>query len=97
MLKSELFPSEKREKQSAFRQIKTYSSQSTATIRVTSLAGNPTAVKTITMVTSPALGTPAAPILATVAVILKTKTNKHAERKCYAYTKEFCKLIQRAN
>lgn len=49
----------------------TYSSQSTATIRVTSLAGNPTAVKTITMVTSPAFGTPAAPILATVAVILK--------------------------
>lgn len=48
----------------------TYSSQSTAIIRVTSLAGSPTAVKTITMVTSPALGTPAAPILATVAVML---------------------------
>ncbi len=53
----------------------TYRSQSTATIRVTSLAGNPTAVKTITMVTSPALGTPAAPILATVAVTLKERNN----------------------
>lgn len=55
---------------------KTYSSQSTATIRVTSLAGNPTAVRTITMVTRPALGTPAAPILATVAVILKKGKQK---------------------
>lgn len=49
----------------------THISQSTATIRVTSLAGRPTAVSTITMVTSPALGTPAAPMLATVAVILQ--------------------------
>lgn len=40
---------------------------------MTSPAGNPTAVKTITMVISPALGTPAAPILATVAVILKQR------------------------
>lgn len=39
-------------------------------MRVTSVAGRPTAVRTITMVTSPAFGTPAAPMLATVAVIL---------------------------
>ena len=49
----------------------TYRSQSTATISVTSLAGSPTAVKTITMVTRPALGIPAAPMLASVAVMLK--------------------------
>lgn len=50
----------------------TYSSQSTATMRVTSLAGRPTAVSTITMVTSPAFGTPAAPMLATVDMMLRT-------------------------
>ncbi|KAL4675372.1 hypothetical protein H8958_007584, partial [Nasalis larvatus] len=45
-------------------------SQSTAMIRVTSSAGRPTALSTITMVTRPAWGTPAAPMLAAVAVIL---------------------------
>uniref|UniRef100_A0A8C9QHZ8 Uncharacterized protein n=3 Tax=Marmotini TaxID=337730 RepID=A0A8C9QHZ8_SPEDA len=45
-------------------------SQSTATIRVTSSAGRPTALSTITMVTRPAWGTPAAPMLAAVAVML---------------------------
>uniref|UniRef100_A0A287CZB2 Uncharacterized protein n=1 Tax=Ictidomys tridecemlineatus TaxID=43179 RepID=A0A287CZB2_ICTTR len=44
-------------------------SQSTATIRVTSSAGRPTALSTITMVTRPAWGTPAAPMLAAVAVM----------------------------
>ncbi|KAL2294427.1 hypothetical protein Nmel_008158 [Mimus melanotis] len=42
-------------------------------IRVTSSAGRPTALSTITMVTSPAWGTPAAPMLAAVAVTLNSK------------------------
>uniref|UniRef100_A0A8C2QNV2 Uncharacterized protein n=1 Tax=Cricetulus griseus TaxID=10029 RepID=A0A8C2QNV2_CRIGR len=41
-------------------------SQSTAMMRVTSSAGRPTALSTITMVTRPACGTPAAPMLAAV-------------------------------
>lgn len=44
-------------------------------IRVTSSAGRPMAVRTITMVTSPAWGTPAAPMLAAVAVTLNPKQN----------------------
>ena len=48
-----------------------YSSQSTAMIRLISLVGNPTAVNTRSMVTNPALGTLAAPILARVAVKLQ--------------------------
>ena len=43
--------------------------QSTAKMIVTSSAGKPTVSKTITIVTSPACGIPAAPILAAVAVI----------------------------
>lgn len=39
-------------------------------INAPSAAGNPTASNTITMVTRPACGMPAAPILANVAVIL---------------------------
>jgi hypothetical protein len=46
-------------------------SQSTARIFVTSSAGSPMALRTITMVTSPACGTLAAPIEARVAVILQ--------------------------
>lgn len=42
-------------------------------IKVTSSAGSPTALSTITMVTSPAWGTPAAPMLAAVAVTLNPK------------------------
>lgn len=49
----------------------TYSSQSTAMISVTSSAGRPTVSNTITMVTSPAWGIPAAPMLAAVAVTLE--------------------------
>lgn len=48
----------------------TYNAQSTAMMRVMSSVGNPTDVSTITMVTSPACGIPAAPILAAVAVML---------------------------
>lgn len=55
---------------------KTYRSQSTAMMRVTSSAGNPTALSTITMVTSPACGTPAAPMLAAVAVTLHEEPTK---------------------
>ena len=55
----------------AFTQRNTHRSQSTAIMSVTSSAGRPTAVRTITMVTKPALGTPAAPILASVAVTLE--------------------------
>lgn len=51
--------------------LKTNSNQSTAMINVTSSAGNPTVSKTITIVTRPACGIPAAPILAAVAVTLK--------------------------
>lgn len=40
-------------------------------ISVMSSVGNPTEVSTITMVTSPACGIPAAPMLAAVAVMLK--------------------------
>lgn len=48
----------------------TYRAQSTAMMRVMSSVGRPTEVSTITMVTSPACGMPAAPILAAVAVML---------------------------
>jgi hypothetical protein len=44
-------------------------------IRVTSSAGSPTALSTITMVTRPAWGTPAAPMLAAVAVMLEPRHN----------------------
>ena len=43
--------------------------QSTAKIMVTSSAGSPTVSNTITIVTNPACGIPAAPILAAVAVM----------------------------
>lgn len=51
----------------------TYSNQSTAIIKVTSSAGRPTVSNTMTIVTSPACGIPAAPILAAVAVTLKNR------------------------
>lgn len=53
-------------------------------ISVTSLAGKPTAVRTITMVTRPALGTPAAPILATVAVMLRDRGSVEGQRDATA-------------
>lgn len=49
---------------------KIYNNQSTAKIKGTYLAGSPTASNTIIIVTRPALGIPAAPIAAAVAVIL---------------------------
>jgi hypothetical protein len=59
--------------------VKTYSNQSTAIIMVTSSAGRPTVSSTMTMVTRPACGIPAAPIEAAVAVTLfsnNIKVNK---------------------
>ena len=49
----------------------THRSQSMGMSSATSSGGKPTATSTITIVTSPALGTLAAPILAAVAVILR--------------------------
>ena len=49
----------------------TYRSQSTVTIMAASSGGSPTAIKTMTSVKSPAWGTPAAPMLAAVAVMLR--------------------------
>lgn len=43
-----------------------------------SSVGRPTEVSTITMVTSPACGIPAAPILAAVAVMLREHTEKQS-------------------
>jgi len=54
----------------------TYSNQSTAMINETSSAGSPNVSKTITIVTNPACGIPAAPIDAIVAVTLITILNK---------------------
>lgn len=53
----------------------TYKNQSMDRISVISLIGRPTAVSTIVMVTSPACGTPAAPMAAAVAVRLKKGKN----------------------
>jgi hypothetical protein len=49
----------------------TYKSQSIARIKEISPDGRPTVSSTITIVTKPACGIPAAPILAAVAVILQ--------------------------
>ena len=54
----------------------TYKAQSTAMMRVMSSVGRPTEVNTITMVTSPACGIPAAPILAAVAVMLRGRDRR---------------------
>lgn len=74
----------------------TYNAQSTAMMRVMSSVGNPTDVSTITMVTSPACGIPAAPMLAAVAVMLgiyrvgmiierMMSVNKHKHQELYVY------------
>ena len=65
----------------------TYSAQSTAIINVMSSVGSPTEVRTITIVTRPACGIPAAPMLAAVAVILEQR------KKGISFTSDglFCK------
>lgn len=55
----------------------TYRNQSTAMMSVISSVGSPTDVSTIIMVTRPAWGMPAAPMLAAVAVMLE-RTGKHS-------------------
>lgn len=65
----------------------THRNQSTAMMRVMSSVGSPTEVNTITMVTSPACGIPAAPILAAVAVMLFYNTklyilNSYLDKSC---------------
>ncbi len=50
-------------------------------MRVMSSVGSPTDVNTITMVTRPACGIPAAPMLAAVAVILENMVNKSLHSK----------------
>lgn len=56
---------------------RTHRNQSTAMISVMSSVGSPTDVNTMTMVTSPAWGIPAAPMLAAVAVMLEGR-GKHS-------------------
>lgn len=58
----------------------TYSSQSTATSRLMSSVGRPTAVRMSSMVTRPALGILAAPTLASVAVRL-SEQRRPGQRK----------------
>ena len=55
-------------------------------MRVMSLTGRPTADRTITMVTRPACGTPAAPIDAAVAVILKIDNTLSVNKTTYVTT-----------
>lgn len=61
----------------------TYRSQSTAMINEMSSDGKPTVSRTITMVTNPADGIPAAPIEAAVAVTLYIKSTKNFITNCF--------------
>lgn len=65
----------------------TYKNQSTVIMKATSSAGSPTTLRTMTMVTRPAWGIPAAPMLAAVAVMLNNMTRD------YQIEKEFAKRI----
>jgi len=66
----------------------TYRIQSMATMSVMSSGGRPTEVSTITIVTSPAWGMPAAPMLAAVAVMLentgRVKFHQSGKQNIYA-------------
>lgn len=59
----------------------TYKSQSTATSKLMSWVGRPTAVRISSIVTSPALGMLAAPTLARVAVKLQKQKPNGSSRK----------------
>lgn len=59
----------------------TYKSQSTATSKLMSWVGRPTAVRIRSIVTSPALGILAAPTLARVAVKLQKQKSNDGSRK----------------
>lgn len=58
----------------------THRAQSTAMMMEMSSVGNPTEVSTMTMVTSPAWGIPAAPMLAAVAVMLQGRVGEGQRR-----------------
>lgn len=68
----------------------THRNQSTAMMRVMSSVGSPTEVSTITMVTRPAWGMPAAPILAAVAVILDWGETWRQMKQCLLIGKSIC-------
>lgn len=70
----------------------THRNQSTAMMRLMSSVGRPTEVSTMTMVTSPAWGIPAAPILAAVAVML-CKINKETFIACVALVYSTSELV----
>lgn len=65
--------------------IHTYKIQSTAKINETSSGGNPTVSSTITNVTRPACGIPAAPMLAAVDVMLHWIPHKKTKSKQIIY------------
>jgi hypothetical protein len=86
----------------------THRSQSTASMLMTSSAGKPTVSKTMTIVTSPACGIPAAPILAAVAVTLQSNPvtrnlfrqqeqlpNRHSFPKRELYILQLCDEYRR--
>ncbi len=70
-------------------------------MRVMSSVGRPTEVSTITMVTSPACGIPAAPMLAAVAVMLREQTEEQSVFTFYnviqerVFVKGLCDLSER--
>lgn len=75
------------------RKTKTYNIQSTIRIRETSSAGNPTTFNTMTIVTSPACGIPAAPMLAAVDVMLHISKKRCEELKIESFIIESIKSI----
>ena len=73
----------------------TYKNQSIAYMTSTPSVGSPTAVRTISIVTSPASGTPAAPIAAAVAVTLNTQQKVFETLKCVMdYVKEHHRVLR---
>lgn len=66
--------------------------QSTAKMRETSSGGSPTVSSTITSVTRPACGIPAAPILAAVDVMLENTGQKAYSQIRLSLTREHCLL-----
>lgn len=63
----------------------TYRAQSTAMMRVMSSVGSPTEVSTMTIVTSPDCGIPAAPMLAAEAVMLQRGGGCSIQRSMFAW------------
>lgn len=67
----------------------TYRAQSTAMMRVMSSVGSPTEVSTMTMVTSPDCGIPAAPMLAAEAVMLQREGGCATQTVVFAWQSKF--------